>query len=323
MVIGSLERGIGLKDLTVVSEGAIPIGMQIKEQIRWQIATGEMAPGDPLPSVRELSDCLGVARNTMIAVYDELRAEGLLLVGRGRSTVVAESEAVTQLRSLAGLLQILDGAFDSALAQGFSPDEIRSAAQARAQLFAATAQGDHRLTFVDSTLHDFKFFARQIKESAGLLVKGVDVTHLRNHPILAGDWVVAPCYQAEAVREAVRPETEVLVLGMRLGIRDIMAMLQVAPGTLAVVVGHTRRSAEWVRAEAIREGAPTDLQAVGLDEPEAMALLGQAGAVFAFPSTYEELLGEGIEPSKIRRLKVSLDTGTQESLKVLARRITP
>lgn len=312
-----------MKDIEIVNEGAVPIGMQIKEQIRWQIATGDLNPGDPLPSVREMSDALGVARNTMITVYDELRADGLLLVCRGRSTEVAASEAVAELRSLAGLLGILDGAFEAALAQGFSPVEIRNTAQARVQVFAAKASGFSGLTFVDSTLHDFSFYAPQIKEATGLAVQGVDVAHLRNHPGLAGEWAVAPCYHAEAVHQAVRPETEVIVLGLRLGLRDLLAMLQLQPGMEAVVVGQTAGSAAWVREEAVRAGAPAELQAVGVHDPEAAQLLRQASAIFTFPSAYEEVRQQVADAIPVRCLEISLDTGTLERLKAVALRIAP
>lgn len=310
-----------MKDLHIVNDSVIPIGMQIKEQIRWQIATGELKSGDQLPSVREFSDTLGVARNTMIAVYDELRADGLLLVGRGRATEVAESEAVAQLRPIATLLSILDEAFERALAQGFAPTEIRNAAQARAQLFASTALAFSGVTFVDLTLYDFSFFAGLIKQVAEVGVQGVDASHIKNKPALAGEWVVAPCYHAETVRLALRPETELIVLGLRLGMRDLMAMLELQPGRSAVVVGQTAGSAAWVRDEAVREGAPAALQAVGLQDPEVAPILGQAEAVFALPSAYEEVRRMVADSIPVRCLEITLDTGTQERLKAVAGRI--
>lgn len=310
-----------MKGLNLVTEGAVPCCNQIKEQIRWQIATGELNPGDQLPSVREMSDCLGVARNTMITVYDELRAEGLLHVGRGRATEVADGDAVVKLRPLAGLLTILDNAFETALAQGFSPAEIRNAAQTRVQLLAASAALFSGVTVVDSTLQEFSHYADQIKQVVGGAVRGIDLGHLQKHPLLAGERVLAPCYSAEAVRQVVTPETEVIALGFRLSMRDLMAMMQLEPATSALVVGNTLRSAEWARAEAVREGAPATLQAVGLQEPEALERLQRAGALFAFPSAYDEVRRAVPEAIPVRALEITLDTGTQERLKAVAQRI--
>lgn len=55
-----------------------PIYIQIMEQIRTMIATGEMAEGDKIPPVRELAISAGVNPNTMQKALAELEREGLL-----------------------------------------------------------------------------------------------------------------------------------------------------------------------------------------------------------------------------------------------------
>jgi DNA-binding transcriptional regulator YhcF (GntR family) len=69
---------------------AVPPNRQIAEQIRSLVQRGELAPGAPLPTVRQLSGDLGVAPNTVARAYADLQAEGWL-VGEGRrGTRVAE-----------------------------------------------------------------------------------------------------------------------------------------------------------------------------------------------------------------------------------------
>jgi GntR family transcriptional regulator/MocR family aminotransferase len=53
--------------------------------------SGRLAPGSRLPGSRELSRALGVHRNTVLAAYRELLAEGFLSTGQGRGTFIAES----------------------------------------------------------------------------------------------------------------------------------------------------------------------------------------------------------------------------------------
>lgn len=65
-----------------------PVYMQIFEQIRRQILSGEIPPGYRLPPERKLAVSLGVNRTTVLNAYRELKAEGLVGSKVGNGTVV-------------------------------------------------------------------------------------------------------------------------------------------------------------------------------------------------------------------------------------------
>ena len=69
-------------------ESAAPKYMQIAEQVREFVATGQLLPGDQLPSVRQLASDLGVNVNTVLAAYRALEAEEIVLVRHGSRAVV-------------------------------------------------------------------------------------------------------------------------------------------------------------------------------------------------------------------------------------------
>jgi GntR family transcriptional regulator/MocR family aminotransferase len=52
---------------------------QIRRMIASAIAERHLMPGDPVPSSRELSEILGVARNTVVLAYQQMVDEGLLV----------------------------------------------------------------------------------------------------------------------------------------------------------------------------------------------------------------------------------------------------
>ena len=54
---------------------------QLKEQVKYQIATGQIDPGTKLPSIRKLEGEIGVNRNTILRVFRELTDEGVLRCG--------------------------------------------------------------------------------------------------------------------------------------------------------------------------------------------------------------------------------------------------
>lgn len=67
-----------------------PIYQQVRNAIVTAIATGELHPGDQLPSVRSLAGDLGINLHTVNKAYAILRDEGYVLM-RGRAgAVVAE-----------------------------------------------------------------------------------------------------------------------------------------------------------------------------------------------------------------------------------------
>lgn len=67
-----------------------PIVKQITDAVRLKIATGELRPGDQLPSVRGLAQQLTVNPNTVAKAYAELSTEGWLEARPGSGLYVAE-----------------------------------------------------------------------------------------------------------------------------------------------------------------------------------------------------------------------------------------
>jgi len=66
-----------------------PLYRQLYAGIRRAISDGQMAAGTRLPSTRILAQQLGVSRNTVMAAYDQLLAEGYLDARTGRGTYVS------------------------------------------------------------------------------------------------------------------------------------------------------------------------------------------------------------------------------------------
>jgi GntR family transcriptional regulator len=67
----------------------IPIYRQVLEQVRRQVASGQLKAGDELPSVREVALAHAVNPMTISKAYALLQAEGLLEHNRGKPMTVA------------------------------------------------------------------------------------------------------------------------------------------------------------------------------------------------------------------------------------------
>ena len=66
-----------------------PLYQQIKEQIIDAILKGELAEGDPLPSIRSFANDIKVSVLTIRRVYDELEQEGFTTSQIGIGTFVS------------------------------------------------------------------------------------------------------------------------------------------------------------------------------------------------------------------------------------------
>ncbi|MDP3277010.1 MAG: PLP-dependent aminotransferase family protein [Deltaproteobacteria bacterium] len=66
-----------------------------------EITGGRLHPGEALPGTRALSGSLGVHRNTVLAAYETLIAEGWLVTERARATRVATNLPITQPKRFA------------------------------------------------------------------------------------------------------------------------------------------------------------------------------------------------------------------------------
>ena len=77
-----------------------PLYLQLADAVSEDIRRGRLNPGDALPGTRELADALGLNRNTIVAGYAELFAEGLVESHPRGGTFVAPRQA-----SIAGFPQ--------------------------------------------------------------------------------------------------------------------------------------------------------------------------------------------------------------------------
>ncbi len=101
-----------------------PIYMQIMGRIRLRILTGQWAPGERIPGVRELAVEFGVNPNTMQRALSELERDGLLYSERTAGRFITQDAARIE-RMRRETADEETAAFVSRLTQlGYGPQEI-------------------------------------------------------------------------------------------------------------------------------------------------------------------------------------------------------
>jgi GntR family transcriptional regulator len=79
--------------IRIVSDDGVPIYIQIVNQVKHLVASGRLAPGDEMPSIRVLAGQLTVNPNTIVRAYLELEQAGIVTKRNGTGTYVSEVRA--------------------------------------------------------------------------------------------------------------------------------------------------------------------------------------------------------------------------------------
>jgi len=116
----------------------VPVYRQLIDQVRAGIASGTLAAGDQLPTVRQLAVDLEINPNTVMRAYRELELGGLLETHQGTGTFISDKKPEKKTAERERQLSQMAGEFAArAGAAGYSLEELIDRLQ---ELLARPAQ---------------------------------------------------------------------------------------------------------------------------------------------------------------------------------------
>ena len=98
------------------------IYVQLMNQIILGIATSRLQEGDPLPSVRQLADTIGINMHTVNKAYSLLRQEGFVTIDRRRGAIIAVDE--NKIKALEEMKENLIVALAKGCCRNVSREEV-------------------------------------------------------------------------------------------------------------------------------------------------------------------------------------------------------
>ncbi len=111
--------------IIISNRSELPIYAQIKEQLKEQILSGQIAEGTALPSIRQLAKEIGVSVITTTRAYSDLEAEGFIATMQGKGSVVLPKDnGVVREQYLMRIEEGLTTAIETARAIGISGEEL-------------------------------------------------------------------------------------------------------------------------------------------------------------------------------------------------------
>jgi len=113
-------------DVQIDFESGVPIYMQLVDRIKQMVVSGQLQPGQQLPTMRQLATDLRINYNTVGRAYLILDQEGVISTQQGRGTYVASRLDEGQVRKLRmGKLRSMFGqVVREAHVLGYSREEI-------------------------------------------------------------------------------------------------------------------------------------------------------------------------------------------------------
>jgi DNA-binding transcriptional regulator YhcF (GntR family) len=233
--------------------------VSIREQLVTQVVLGilsdDLAPGQRLPSTRELARRFKLHPNTVSAGYRQLQQERWVEFRRGSGVYITAEKPEVVLSSAVALDQIIATLVRSARKSGVTLPALR----ARLRQWLELQPPDHFLLIEpDEELR--RIVASEIQQQAAWPVQSCDLTDLP--AALDGAIALALPNRAAAVREALPAGSDLLTLEFRSVTASLAAYL---PAPSAALVGIASRWPNFLKI------ARTMLIAVGFS-PDALIM---------------------------------------------------
>ena len=176
---------------------------QIISQISLGIVSGDLRAEEKLPSTRELARRFGIHQNTVSNAYRELAERGLVEFKKGSGVYVRENGNETSN----ALDRLINRFFHEAAAEGYTPDEIKTALQKR-----LTAKPPPRFLVVENNTGLREILIAEVSDVTERRVEGVSFEDLSGVNFNDESLVLLIFDTAENSRQSVPPHPTVIFL---------------------------------------------------------------------------------------------------------------
>jgi GntR family transcriptional regulator len=103
----------------------VPVYRQIIDQVTGGVASGNLMPGDQLPTVRQVAVDLAINPNTVMRAYRELEIRGILETQQGTGTFISRQKPLENgAERQRQLSQLAADCIARAGAAGFTTEEL-------------------------------------------------------------------------------------------------------------------------------------------------------------------------------------------------------
>ncbi|CAM5373853.1 hypothetical protein SALBM135S_02574 [Streptomyces alboniger] len=241
-----------MDNLQVSRDSDVPIFRQIVTQLSFMIESGDLEPGQSLPSARLLGDNLHINRNTVARAYAQLGELGLVEShGRSGTRVVGPGPAREASPARDQALGILRQAIRECIALGLTAAEIQPLV---AGLAMRAEEDVLKVSFVECNVDRAKYFADELGEHLGLKVRPLVLGAFDAEEEQA-DLVLTTFFHLAEVRGLFRrPRTEVVAIVVAPHVQTLVQIASVPKNRTVGIWYRTDEQAVSVRDSLTQAG---------------------------------------------------------------------
>ncbi|WP_058300667.1 GntR family transcriptional regulator [Gorillibacterium timonense] len=304
------------------------VNTQIKEQLKWLIGTGKIELGDMLPAAGQLADSLGLNRNTVNWVYNQLRDEGLVTMHKGRGTIVSHGPRVEQLRKeREPMHRLLTETINSAQTEGMELQSFFMAGLAYVLLQDPSGEQGRRIVLVECKEHDYLFYQSEIQRITGCEVDVVFTEQLANGERLsddvltASDMIITTVNHADEVRKImVGRDLQIHVIGATLEPQTLLNLAKLSEGTQVTFVCLGKAGGEWM-ASRVEDAGVRQIrsQSLGIGDQgfeQNLDKIRQSDKIYASSAAFHHM--QNLVPEKVELYPMQLEASSEILLEELA-----
>jgi GntR family transcriptional regulator len=171
--------------IEIDKKSGIPLYLQIKYQIKKLLETENLKEREQLPTERELSESLGVSRNTVSMAYKELVLENILSSSPGRGTFINPQALINyklkENNSQTRITEIIDLVINEALELNFELDEFKKIVTKRIKEKEKLLKNIN-IAFIECNQEQLYFFSKGIELGTGISIVPILIDEIYKDP---------------------------------------------------------------------------------------------------------------------------------------------
>ena len=258
----------------------VPLYRQLLTQVVLAILSGDLKPGEKLPSTRELARRFAIHPNTISAGYRELEREGWTETRHGSGVYVRQ-----QTKPEATPEQVLDVAIANFFRAARELDLPAEAVRARVAEWLAAPPPDH-LLLIDPDAELRRILLAEIREATTFPVRETTVEECLAAGVLDGAIPVCRPSKEDIVRQALPMGVELITLQISSATAWLAPHLPTPKGHLIAVVSQWSEFLSIAKTMLAAAGVPSDaLIFCNASKPRWQRGVSQASAILCDAAT--------------------------------------
>jgi len=242
-----------LMRLWLSKNSEVPLREQLATQVLLGIVSGDLKPGQKLPSIRELSLRHDIHSNTVSAAYRDLARRGWVEFRKGSGVYVIHRDHSSDIEPGVALDGLVDALLRTARERGHSLAEIQASIKRRLE----SQPPDHFLVIErDPELRNI--LVAEINDAIRFKVKGIGLDSKIEPERLAGAAPVAMYGEADLVRAALPDAISLTLLRLRSIEGSIAGQRRPADDDLVTVVSRWPDFLKWARTVLVAAAIAPD-----------------------------------------------------------------